>query len=182
MNAEGYDHILFVMALVAVYRWTEIKQVAILVTAFTIGHTLTLLLATMEIVNISMTVIEFLIPLTIVITALYNMIARKKLLTKPSLYARYTAAFGFGLIHGLGFSNYLRALLSKSDQLLTPLLAFNIGLELGQLLCVIFFLIIYWILYKTVKLDHKIWIYTISILVLILAMPILIESFKTLTN
>jgi hypothetical protein len=137
----GYDHILFVIALCAVYTLRQWRRVLVLVTAFTIGHSITLALATLRLVNVSTNLIELLIPITILITAITNFFyvspvtdrQEREVRTSP---LRYGLALVFGLIHGLGFSSYLRSLLGKESIIWQPLLAFNIGLELGQLLIV----------------------------------------------
>ncbi len=138
----GYDHILFVIALCAVYTLSEWRQVLILVTAFTIGHSITLALATLQLINYSTQVIELLIPITILITTFTNFFyeepkARSLVTTRKEKRPwRYVLALAFGLIHGMGFSNYLRSLLGREADIIKPLLAFNIGLEIGQLLIV----------------------------------------------
>ena len=132
---EGYDHILFIMALCLRYLLQDWKKVLILVTAFTIGHSITLALSVLNIVNISTHWIEFLIPVTIVITALSNVLQPN---TEPKTRFPfvYFMALIFGLIHGLGFSNYLKSLLGKNESIVGDLLAFNLGLEAGQLIIV----------------------------------------------
>ena len=139
-DLQGYDHILFVAMLCAVYTLKAWKQVLILITAFTIGHSLTLALATLNIIRVPTVWVEFLIPVTIFITALGNMISGKP--GKASTRIKYALALSFGLIHGLGFSNYLRSLLGKHDSITVPLLAFNIGVELGQIMIVLAILIL----------------------------------------
>jgi len=141
-DPSGYDHILFVVALCAIYVLSEWRQVLILVTAFTIGHSVTLALATLNLIQYRTDVVELLIPITILITAVANFVyqePKSRLLTstrKEKRPWRYLLALAFGLIHGMGFSNYLRSLLGREADIVTPLLAFNIGLELGQLLIV----------------------------------------------
>ncbi|MBT28578.1 HupE/UreJ family protein [Chondrinema litorale] len=134
-DPNGYDHILFILALCAVYQPADWKQVLVLVTAFTLGHSITLALATMQLVNVNGELIEFLIPVTIFLTAVFNYFHDSKK-TVQKINQRYFVALFFGLIHGLGFSNYLRSLLGKDESIFTQLLAFNIGLELGQLMIV----------------------------------------------
>jgi ABC-type antimicrobial peptide transport system permease subunit len=134
-DLQGYDHILFVAMLCVVYTFKEWKQVLILVTAFTVGHSLTLALATLQLVHVSKVWVEFLIPVTIFITATGDIATGKP--GAVSARIKYALALFFGLIHGLGFSNYLRSLLGKHDSITVPLLAFNIGVELGQILIVL---------------------------------------------
>lgn len=141
-DPRGYDHILFVIALCAVYTIRQWRQVLILVTAFTIGHSITLALATLRLIDYSTVLVELLIPVTILITAIANFFykePKKRLLRtnrQPNVTWRYGLALAFGLIHGMGFSNYLRSLLGRESNIIQPLLAFNVGLELGQLLIV----------------------------------------------
>ena len=130
--ANGYDHIIFVVALCALYLTREWKQVLILVTAFTIGHSITLALSTLRIISVKVELIEFLIPLTIFITAVSNLFKNENNLTSKSVQLNYFFAGFFGLIHGLGFSSYLRSILGKDEKILTQLFAFNLGLELTQ--------------------------------------------------
>jgi hypothetical protein len=143
----GYDHILFVVALCAVYTLGQWRQVLVLVTAFTLGHSVTLALATLRLVNVPSDVIERLIPITILITAFANFFVRQRTPNLPGdlrpdlgsngpAWGRYALAGVFGLVHGLGFSTYLRSLLGREADIVLPLLAFNLGLELGQLLIV----------------------------------------------
>jgi hypothetical protein len=149
LDAKGYDHILFVLALCSIYRVKDYKKLLWLVTAFTIGHSITLALATLKIVTVNSVWIEFLIPITIILTCISNLfytpnqtigIGREK--SDTPFILRYLFALFFGLIHGLGFSNFLLALLGKQASISLPLLAFNIGLEIGQLLIVLVFLFI----------------------------------------
>ncbi|MEM9056105.1 MAG: HupE/UreJ family protein [Pseudomonadota bacterium] len=132
----GYDHILFLVALCAVYTVSQWRNLAILVTAFTVGHSVTLALAAVGTLTLPSDVIEFLIPTTILLTALHNVVSRPSE-GKPARMGRsYAMALFFGFIHGMGFSNYLSALLMGDDTIVVPLLGFNLGIELGQLLVV----------------------------------------------
>ena len=138
-DLAGYDHILFVIALCAVYGLRDWRRVLVLVTAFTVGHSITLALATLRLFTYRTDVIEWLIPITILVTAVTNLAASGKsdaAVPGRYPYARYGLALLFGLIHGLGFSNFLRSMLGREASILQPLLAFNLGLELGQLLIV----------------------------------------------
>ena len=153
----GYDHILFLMALCAVYNLKQWAKVLILVTAFTLGHTLTLALATLDLVRISTNLIEFLIPVTIVITALLNIMQRSQAADAVSHRVKYAIALFFGLIHGLGFSNYLRSLLGTEQDLLLPLFSFNLGLELGQIMVVLAVLLLSFVLVNLVGMKRREW-------------------------
>jgi hypothetical protein len=177
---KGYDHILFIVALCAVYQFKDWKRVLILVTAFTVGHSVTLALATMNIVRFRSDIIEFLIPVTIVLTAFGNLFIKPKLSSRqvdnrpPTL--RYVMALIFGLIHGLGFSNYLRSLLGKEISIFQPLLAFNIGLEIGQLAIVFIVLCLAFITQNMLKVPRRDWILVISGIVIGFAITLIMKS------
>ena len=144
-DLAGYDHILFLVALCAVYSIRDWKRVLILVTAFTTGHTLTLALATLNLVPVPGDLIEFLIPVTIFITGLWNVV-RAGDRSAASQRFKYGTALFFGLIHGMGFSYYLRSLLGMEEGILMPLFSFNVGLEIGQVMIVIIVLLISFLL------------------------------------
>ncbi len=141
-DLQGYDHILFIICLCAVYSFTNWKKILILITAFTLGHSITLALATLKLVSVSADVVEFIIPLTIFITAISNFFQRSNKFSVSLHITKYIIALVFGLIHGLGFSNYLRMLLGNQENILNPLFAFNIGVELGQMAIVVVILLI----------------------------------------
>jgi hypothetical protein len=168
IDLGGSDHILFILALTARYIWTDWKQLLVLVTAFTIGHSITLALSVLQWVNLSVDIIELLIPITILITAFTNFWV-KSFDFKSKYPLIYFFALFFGLIHGLGFSNYLRSLLGKEESILGPLLSFNIGLELGQLLIVSVILIISFIFVSLLKLDRRRFIQVVSGISILLA-------------
>ena len=159
-DLKGYDHILFVAMLCAVYTFKEWRQVLILVTAFTVGHSLTLALATLNIIRVSTAWIEFLIPVTVFITAVGNIITGKP--NAGSAIIKYALALFFGLIHGLGFSNYLRSLLGTGKSIIVPLLSFNIGVELGQILIVFCILTLTVIMLHVIRMKQHDWILVLS--------------------
>jgi hypothetical protein len=154
IDINGSDHILFILALMIRYSWNEWQKILILVTAFTIGHSMTLALSTLNWISFPVALIELLIPITILITALANLKLTSS--ATPSKYPIiYYLALFFGFIHGLGFSNYLKMLLGKEESILGPLFSFNLGLELGQLLIVGIILIISFIFVDLFKVDKK---------------------------
>ncbi|MFM7855513.1 MAG: HupE/UreJ family protein [Flammeovirgaceae bacterium] len=155
--ANGYDHILFVLALCSVYVIRDWKKILILVTAFTIGHSITLALATMQIISVDTGLIEWLIPITILITAVNNLFKKVEAVSRDTIQINYVFALFFGLIHGMGFSNYLRAILGKDHSIITQLLAFNLGLEYGQIIVVVLFLIFTYILVDWAKVARRDW-------------------------
>lgn len=160
--ANGYDHILFVVALCALYVGRDWKRVLILVTAFTIGHSITLALSTLRVVNVNPDLIEFLIPLTIFITAVSNLFKDENSIGNKPMQMNYFYAAFFGLIHGLGFSNYLRSILGKDKGIVTQLLAFNLGLEIGQIIIVVLFMSICFILVDLFGVNRRDWKMVIS--------------------
>lgn len=175
LDLNGFDHILFVIALCAIYLIRDWKKILILVTAFTIGHSITLALATLGWVRISSDLIEFLIPVTIAFTAFFNILHPKPSNGK-GIQLNYLFALFFGLIHGLGFSNYLRSLLGRETSLFEPLLAFNLGLEVGQLVIVGVFLLIAFIWVGIFATNRKEWTLIISALVLGMSLMMIIDT------
>ena len=151
---QGIDHILFVMALCVRYQFADWRKLLVLITAFTIGHSVTLALSVFNLIHFSTKWIEFLIPATIVITAISNVFV-KKFVYKTKFPFIYFMALGFGLIHGLGFSNYLKSLLGKDESIWLQLLAFNVGLEVGQLVIVASVLIVSLILVILLKINRR---------------------------
>lgn len=156
-NMAGYDHILFLIALCAVYRIEKWRNILVLVTAFTIGHSVTLALASFGSISIPSSIIKFLIPATIFLTAIHNVISNQTS-DKPSKMGRnYAMALFFGFIHGMDFSNYFRALLMSDSSIVVPLLGFNIGIELGQLLVVFVIVGIAFLFLNVIKIKHREW-------------------------
>jgi hypothetical protein len=138
-DLRGYDHILFIVALTAGYALRDWRRLLWLVTAFTIGHSLTLALATLNVVRVNARTVELLIAITIVVTAVFSLVLRttgadgRRTVSPVRQRLLYGLAGCFGLIHGLGFSSFLRAVLGGEESIVLPLFAFNIGLEIGQL-------------------------------------------------
>jgi hypothetical protein len=156
-DLKGYDHILFILILCAVYSAREWKRILILITAFTIGHSLTLVLATLDLIRVDGDVIEFLIPLTIFLTALANVLTKKQKVSTSLHTLKYSAALFFGLIHGLGFSNYLRSLLGSEKGLALPLFSFNVGIEIGQILIVSMIMVLTLVVVDLLKFPRREW-------------------------
>ena len=173
ISLDALDHQLFVLVLVAVYSFSDWKKILVLVTAFTIGHSITLALSTLDIIRISSDWVEFLIPLTIVITAFDNIIFKGN--QSKLMRINYFLALFFGLIHGMGFANTARMMLAKEQNLFTPLLGFNIGLELGQIVVVIAFLMLLFVVIKIFRVHKKDWIMFISSGIFALALKMTLE-------
>lgn len=147
-DINGYDHIIFLITLCAAYRLTDWRKLLILITAFTLGHTATLALATLQIIKVNGYLIEILIPASILIMGIINLLNPGK---QQFMTAKYITALLFGLIHGLGFSNYLRILLTSENSITMPLFGFNIGVEAGQILIVAAIFLLDAIIYRITK-------------------------------
>ena len=178
ISANALDHQLFIAALAAIYLLQDWRQVLILVTAFTIGHSLTLALSVLDIVRFPSNWVEFLIPVTIVITAFSNLFQKK--FTSRSVSINYFLALFFGLIHGMGFANTLRFMLAKDQNLGWSLLGFNLGLEVGQIVVVMMILLIAHIIVNVIRVKRKEWVIFLSALVLGLACKIAFERIPAL--
>ena len=152
---------LFIIILCSVYKISDWKKVAILVTAFTIGHSTTLALSALKIIITNADLIEVLIPVTILFTSLANLFYDPNAIQRKVNY-NYFLALIFGFIHGMGFSNFFNALMGDSMNIIYPLFAFNVGLEVGQLLIVAVFFAVYYLLNRIFKIDQKSWILFIS--------------------
>ena len=153
IDIHGYDHIVFVLVLCAGYNLDQFKKVFIMITAFTIGHSITLALSTLNVLTVSSDLIEFLIPATICVTAIANILPFKA----KNNRVVYVLTLFFGLIHGLGFSNYLKQLLGRESNIITPLFAFNIGLELGQLLILAIYFALLFITVHLFRVRNDFW-------------------------
>ncbi|HSN60659.1 MAG TPA: HupE/UreJ family protein [Ferruginibacter sp.] len=173
ISADALDHQLFILALTAIYLLENWKPVLILVTAFTIGHSLTLVLSVYDIIRVSSNWVEFLIPLTIVITAIVNF--TRKDFSSKSLRLNYFLALAFGLIHGLGFANTIRFMLAKNQSLALPIFSFNVGLEAGQIIVVTLILLVSWLLVNKAGLPRKWWVWGLSAIALIISANICIH-------
>ena len=180
LDLAAYDHLLFVIALTVVYQVSEWKKLLILVTAFTIGHSITLALAVLDIIQFPATIIEWLIPVTILMTAAYNLWIYFK--NNPAnatpnklLNVKYITALFFGLIHGMGFSNFLKSALMPGEEHLLgwQLLAFNLGLEVGQLVIVGVVLLINFIVLNILGFKKQPWIGIVNTAVMILCIWII---------
>lgn len=180
LDLQGYDHILFIVALCALYRLSEWKKILVLVTAFTLGHSLTLALAALDVVRVPQAWIDTLIPLTILLTAVHNIRQPRQGSGPGRLFDRkqrfnYGIAVAFGLVHGMGFSNYFRFLLGEENSIVNQLLAFNIGLELGQLIVVGLFMGLLLLVTKGLRAPHREWNLVVSGAAAGIALSILLE-------
>lgn len=170
---DALDHILFIIALTALYLLKNWKQVLILVTAFTIGHSLTLALSVYDLVRVNERLVEFLIPLTIAATAIFNFVVKD--LSTNSVRLNYFFALFFGLIHGLGFANTIRFMLSSDQHIGMPLLSFNLGLEIGQIIIVTGILLVSFVVVTLLRVNQTWWIRCLSGIALLMSIKMMAE-------
>lgn len=173
ISKDALDHQLFIAALVAIYLLKDWKQVLILVTAFTIGHSLTLALSVLDIIRFSSKWVEFLIPCTIVITAISNLF--QKQFTSRSIRINYFLALFFGLIHGMGFANSIRFIMAGDQNLGWSLFGFNVGLEVGQIVVVIVLLLLAHLVMRGLKINRREWVIFLSAAVFSLSLKMVLE-------
>ena len=176
LDFNGYDHILFLIVLAVIFSFSQWKKVLLMITFFTVGHTFTLGLATYQIVTIKETVIEFLIPITILITAVVNILKFSINSSKREKTNLFFALF-FGLIHGLGFSNFLRVTLGRSEDKLIPMLEFALGIELAQIVIVLSVLILGTVLIHFFRVSKRDWVVITSAIVIGITIPIIRDSY-----
>jgi len=177
LDINAYDHVLFLIALVTPYAFKDWKRVFILVSLFTIGHTLALILSVYGVVYIKPGLVEFLIPITIIITAFFHLFTAGKLGKQESITFVALVTLFFGIIHGLGFSNYFKTILpgSASDKLI-PLLEFAVGIEVAQIIIVLTVLILSYIVQTFFRFSKRDWSLVISAFVIGVVLPMIINS------
>jgi len=173
INKSALDHIFFIAALAAIYMLKDWKQVLVLITAFTIGHAITLILSAKNIIDVDSAIVEFLIACTIVFTAASNLFL--KTFTPKSIRINYFLALFFGLIHGLAFAQTLKWILAEDQSFITAWLSFSVGLELGQILIVLLTLLLAQIFVDFIKLNRRYWTIIISVTVLTFALKMVID-------
>jgi HupE / UreJ protein len=175
ISKDTLDHQLFIAALAAIYLAKDWKQVLVLVTAFTIGHSLTLALSVFDVIRFNSKWVEFLIPLTIIITALSNLLQKK--FTAQSIRINYVLALLFGLIHGMGFANSIRFIMADDQNLGWSLFGFNVGLEAGQIIVVAALLLLSYLIVTILKINRREWVIFLSAGVFALALKMVLERF-----
>lgn len=177
LDINAYDHILYFIVLTIPYTFKNWKRILWLVTVFTIGHTVSLLASIYGWVSVKSILVEFLIPLTIVGTALVNIFTAGKTNRKESFGFIFFITLFFGLIHGLGFSNYFRQIVAVEQNKLIPTLEFSLGIELAQVIVVLIVLVLSLIVSTLFRFNKKEWVLVISAVVLGMAIPLLINAY-----
>lgn len=173
MSADALDHQLFIIVLGVRYLFRDWRTVLILVTAFTIGHSLTLALSVLDVFRFPAKWVEFLIPCTIFITALTNLLPQVQ--RQKSVRLNYIMALTFGWIHGMGFANTLRVIMARDQNLASGLLGFNLGLEAGQLVFVALLLMVSEVLVTRMHINRRDWIFFCSAGTFSLALKMALE-------
>ncbi|PKA98441.1 HupE/UreJ protein [Flavobacteriaceae bacterium MAR_2009_75] len=177
LDINAYDHVLFLAALALPFTFKSWKSVLMLATVFTLTHCLSLALSTYELVLMDVGLIEFLIPVTIAMTAIFNLLFIKLPTDKKNIGLHLIATAFFGLIHGFGFSNYFKMLMAEEENKVVPLLGFATGIEFSQVLIVLLVLTITYIVVSMIKLAKKRYVIVTSTLILLLTIPMLVRTF-----
>jgi len=177
LDWQAYDHVLFLIVLTVPYAFKDWQRVLLMVSLFTLGHSLALVLSVYNVVRVNAGLVEFLIPVTIFIAALYNVFTAGKGGKKDKLGLLLITALFFGLIHGLGFSNFFKELTAHLDNRMLPLLEFALGIEASQVLIVLIVLIISFIFQPIFRFSRRDWMMVISAVVLGMVIPMLIANY-----
>ena len=177
LDIQAYDHVLFLMALVIPFTFKDWKKIILSVTLFTLGHTTALVFSVYKILVVKASFIEFLIPITILLTAIYNLASIGKSNKKGKINWVFLITLFFGIIHGFGFSNYFNTLLGgNSNSKLVPLLEFALGIEAAQLSVVLAVLVLAYIVQTVFKYSRRDWILVGSAFIVGVVLPMIIES------
>lgn len=177
LDLNAYDHILFLVVLTIPYTFKDWKRVFWLVTIFTLGHTVSLILSTYGVVRVSSAFIEFLIPVTILIAAVFNVFTAGKSAKKESYGLIFFVTLFFGLIHGLGFSNYFKTVIADEANKLLPLAEFALGIEAAQVVVVLLVLILGFIFQSVFRFNKRDWVLVISSVVVGIVIPMLANTY-----
>ncbi|NQX83068.1 MAG: HupE/UreJ family protein [Flavobacteriaceae bacterium] len=177
LDLQGYDHILFFIVMVVAHSFKDFKKTLIVVSLFTLGHSLSLIAASYKLISVNSSLVEFLIPLTILITAAFNILSSNKLDRLKANGFTYFTAISFGLIHGLGFSTYFKMIVGKYEDKMLPLLEFALGIEVAQIIVVILILTLAFILQDILRFKKRDWVLVMSSIVIGVVLPMLIERY-----
>lgn len=176
LDINAYDHVLFLIVLTIPYLFKDWKRVLLLVSMFTLGHTLSLVLAAYNVVSVNSNLVEFLIPITILIVALFNVFTAGKGAQKEKIGVVFLTTLFFGLVHGLGFAREFKMLLGDTDNKLVLLLEFALGIEFSQVIIVFVVLFLGYIVQTVFRFTKRDWIMVISAIVVGLVIPMLLNS------
>ena len=176
LDPRGYDHVLFLALIAVPYLFKDWKRLLLLVSMFTLGHTLSLILAAYDVVRVNGSLVEFLIPITILIAAIFNVLNAGKKTTTQKTGLLFFTTLSFGLIHGLGFAREFKMLVGQYEHKAMLLLEFALGIEMAQLIIVFVVLFLGFLLQTLFKLSRRDWIMVLSAIIIGLVIPMLVES------
>ncbi len=176
LDINAYDHVLFLLVLTVPYMFKDWKRVLLLVTMFTLGHTISLVLAVYGVISVNANLVEFLIPITIMIVALYNIFTAGKKSPNEKIGILFFSTLFFGLIHGLGFAGEFKMFVGRTDNKLLPLIEFALGIELAQLIIVFVVLFLGFLCQTIFRFSRRDWMMVLSAIVVGLVIPMLINS------
>lgn len=176
LDIQAYDHVLFLLVLTVPYMFKDWKRILLLVTMFTLGHTISLVLAVYGIVSVNASLVEFLIPITILIVALYNVFTAGKKAPSEKIGILFLSTLFFGLIHGLGFAGEFRMFVGRAENKLLPLIEFALGIELAQIIIVFVVLFLGFLCQTIFRFSRRDWIVVLSAVVVGLVIPMLLNN------
>lgn len=177
LDINGYDHVLFLMALTVPHTFKHWRTLLLLLTLFTIGHTMSLILSVYGILNIQASIVEFLIPVTILLASLYNFYKARKSVNKENVSITAMGTLFFGIIHGLGFSNYFKVMLAgNTSEKLVPLLEFALGIEAAQIIIVLAVLLLSFTMQNFFRVSRRDWILVTSAFIAGVVVPMIADS------
>ena len=176
LDIKGYDHVLFLMVLAVPYVFKDWKRVFLLVSMFTLGHTLSLVLAAYGIVSVNANLVEFLIPVTILVVAIYNVFTASKKDRGTKIGLLFFTTLFFGLVHGLGFAREFKMFAGQSENKLELLIEFALGIEIAQVI-IVFIVLFFGFLCQTIfRFSRRDWVMVLSSIVIGLVIPMIIQS------
>lgn len=176
LDINAYDHVLFLIVLTVPYLFKDWKRVLLLVSLFTLGHTLSLILGAYNIIRVNSELVEFLIPITILIVAVFNVFTAGKGAQKEKVGVLFFLTLFFGLVHGLGFAREFQMLVGKTDNKMATLLEFALGIELAQIIIVFVVLFLGYIMQTVFRFSKRDWVMVISAIVVGLVIPMILNS------
>jgi len=175
LDINGYDHVLFLIVLAAPYLFSNWKKVLFLVTVFTVGHSISLILSSYSFVSVNSSLVEFIIPVTIAVTALFNIFSSGKIIGNTKIGLVFFVTLFFGIIHGLGFSSYFKMIVGNTDYKFIPLIEFALGVEVAQIIIVIIVLVLASVAQSILSISKRDWVLVISSITLGLVIPMLLS-------
>jgi hypothetical protein len=176
LDINAYDHVLFLIVLAVPYIFKDWKRILMLVSIFTLGHTLSLILAAYGVVSVNGKLVEFLIPITILVMAIFNVFTAGKTAKSDKVGVLFFSTLFFGLVHGLGFAREFKLMVGKSENKLITLLEFALGIELAQIIIVFVVLFLGFLMQTIFRFSKRDWVMVVSAIVIGLVIPMIINS------